>query len=131
MTWRIRPAEKRDVGDLVAIEMAQFPEPWTKSMLLEEITNHESRRYTVAEENGVIVGYLGLMFVLKDELHVNTIGTRSGDVATRRSLGGGTNPRSGACDLGSCGLQHPCAGVVLPLRLRTGGRTKELLRKDS
>jgi ribosomal-protein-alanine N-acetyltransferase len=78
VTWRIRPAEKRDLGDLVAIEAAQFPEPWTKSMLLEEITNHESRRYTVAEENGVIVGYLGLMFVLKDELHVNTIGTRPG-----------------------------------------------------
>jgi ribosomal-protein-alanine N-acetyltransferase len=78
VTWRIRPAEKRDIGDLVAIETAQFPEPWTKSMLLEEITNHESRRYTVAEENGVIVGYLGLMFVLKDELHVNTIGTRPG-----------------------------------------------------
>jgi ribosomal-protein-alanine N-acetyltransferase len=78
VTWRIRPAEKRDIGDLVAIETAQFPEPWTKSMLLEEITNHESRRYTVAEEDGVIVGYLGLMFVLKDELHVNTIGTRPG-----------------------------------------------------
>jgi ribosomal-protein-alanine N-acetyltransferase len=78
VTWRIRPAEKRDLGDLVAIESAQFPEPWTKSMLLEEITNHESRRYTVADENGVVVGYLGLMFVLKDELHVNTIGTRPG-----------------------------------------------------
>ena len=78
MTWRIRPAEKRDLGDLVTIELAQFPEPWTKSMLLEEITNHENRRYTVAEENGVIVGYLGLMFVLADELHVNTIGTRPG-----------------------------------------------------
>jgi ribosomal-protein-alanine N-acetyltransferase len=78
VTWRIRRAERRDLGALVAIENTQFPEPWTRSMLLEEITNLESRRYTVAEEQGVIVGYLGLMFVLKDELHINTIGTRRG-----------------------------------------------------
>ena len=76
--WRIRRAERRDVGELVDIENHQFPEPWTRSMLLEEIANTESRRYTVAEANGVIVGYLGVMFVLKDELHVNTIGTRPG-----------------------------------------------------
>jgi [ribosomal protein S18]-alanine N-acetyltransferase len=78
VSWRIRPCERRDVGALVAIEAAQFPEPWTKSMLLDEITNRESRRYTVAEEDGVIVGYLGLMFVLGDEVHVNTIATRPG-----------------------------------------------------
>lgn len=77
-TWRIRRAERRDVGELLAIESRQFPEPWTKAMLLDEITNVENRRYTVAEEAGVIVGYLGLMFVLKDELHINTIGTRPG-----------------------------------------------------
>lgn len=47
-------------------------------MLLEEITTAQSRRYTVAEESGVIIGYLGLMFVLSDELHINTIGTRPG-----------------------------------------------------
>ena len=78
MTWRIRRAERRDVPELLAIEQVQFPEPWTRAMLLEEIDNVESRRYTVAEEDGVIVGYLGLMFVLKDEMHVNTLGTRPG-----------------------------------------------------
>jgi ribosomal-protein-alanine N-acetyltransferase len=77
-TWRIRRAERRDVGELVDIETQQFPEPWTRAMLLDEITNSESRRYTVAEESGVIIGYLGLMFVLRDELHINTIGTRPG-----------------------------------------------------
>lgn len=78
MTWRIRLAERRDLGDIVAIETAQFPEPWTRSMVLGEITNHENRRYSVAEEGGLVVGYLGLMFVLKDEMHINTIGTRPG-----------------------------------------------------
>lgn len=72
--WKIRLAERRDVSELLAIEEAQFPDPWTRRMLLDEIENTETRRYTVAVENKRIVGYLGVMFVL-DELHVNTIGT--------------------------------------------------------
>ncbi|MHB1210309.1 MAG: ribosomal protein S18-alanine N-acetyltransferase [Acidimicrobiales bacterium] len=77
-TWSIRLCERRDLRELLAIEEAQFPEPWTKTMLLDEITNVETRRYTVAVEKGRVVGYLGVMFVL-DELHVNTIGTLPGE----------------------------------------------------
>ena len=73
-SWKIRLAERRDVGELLAIEEAQFPEPWTKRILLDEIGNLETRRYTVAVEKKRVVGYLGVMFVL-EELHVNTIGT--------------------------------------------------------
>ncbi len=75
--WRIRLAGRRDVNDLLVIEEAQFPEPWTKRMLLDEITNEQTRRYTVAVEGGRIIGYLGVMFVM-DEMHVNTIGTAPG-----------------------------------------------------
>ena len=46
-------------------------------MLLDEITNVEARRYTVAIEDKKIVGYLGVMYVI-EELHVNTIGTLPG-----------------------------------------------------
>ena len=72
--WKIRFAERRDVNELLKLEVAQFSEPWTRGMLLDEIENVETRRYTVAVEAEVIVGYLGLMFVL-DEVHVNTIAT--------------------------------------------------------
>jgi ribosomal-protein-alanine N-acetyltransferase len=72
--WNIRLAERRDISELLVIEEAQFPEPWTKRILLDEIENTETRRYTVAYEKKRIVGYLGVMFVL-EELHVNTIGT--------------------------------------------------------
>ena len=78
MSWVIRLATERDLDAILAIEEAQFPEPWTKSMLREELINRESRRYTVAVEDGVVVGYLGLMYVLKDEMHVNTIGVVPG-----------------------------------------------------
>jgi ribosomal-protein-alanine N-acetyltransferase len=71
--WKIRLAERRDVGELLGIEEAQFPEPWTRRILLDEIENTETRRYTVAVEKKRIVGYLGIMFAL-EELHVNTIG---------------------------------------------------------
>ncbi len=76
--WTIRAAERRDVSELLVLEEAQFPEPWTRGMLLDEITNVENRRYTVAVVEGRIIGYLGVMFVL-DELHVNTIGTLVGE----------------------------------------------------
>jgi [ribosomal protein S18]-alanine N-acetyltransferase len=76
--WTIRLAERRDVPDLLVIEEAQFPEPWSRAMLLDEITNTETRRYTVAVEGKRIVGYLGVMFVL-DELHINTLGTLPGE----------------------------------------------------
>jgi len=75
--WTLRVAERRDVPDLLAIEVAQFPEPWTRAMLLDELTNTETRRYTVAIENKTLIGYLGIMYVM-DELHVNTIGTLPG-----------------------------------------------------
>ncbi len=76
--WTIRLAERRDVPDLLVIEQAQFPEPWSRAMLLDEITNTETRRYSVAVEGNRIVGYLGVMFVL-DELHINTLGTLPGE----------------------------------------------------
>lgn len=75
MSWTIRPVRRGDLAALVLIETEQFPEPWSRRMLLDEITNTENRRYTVAVENHSVVGYLGVMFVL-DEMHVNTIGVR-------------------------------------------------------
>ncbi len=76
--WIIRLVERRDVRELLAIEQAQFPEPWSRGMLLDEITNVATRRYTVAVREGRILGYLGVMFVL-DELHVNTLGVAPGE----------------------------------------------------
>ncbi len=76
--WTIRLAERRDISELLFIEESQFPEPWTRRILLDEISNTETRRYTVAVANKRILGYLGVMFVL-DELHINTIGTLPGE----------------------------------------------------
>ncbi|HUX04300.1 MAG TPA: ribosomal protein S18-alanine N-acetyltransferase [Acidimicrobiales bacterium] len=76
--WTIRLAERRDVGALMAIEESQFPEPWSRAMLLDELVNVATRRYTVALEDGRVLGYLGVMFVM-DELHINTLATTKAD----------------------------------------------------
>lgn len=73
--WTIRPATRRDVPTLLAIEVEQFPEPWTRKMLLEEITNAVNRRYSVAATRGDLLGYCGAMFIERD-MHVNTIAVR-------------------------------------------------------
>ncbi|HVB71263.1 MAG TPA: ribosomal protein S18-alanine N-acetyltransferase [Acidimicrobiales bacterium] len=77
-SWSIRLAERRDIGALLEIERDQFPEPWTRGMLLDELGQPDTRRYTVAVDAGRVVGYLGVMFA-PDELHVTTLGVRPGD----------------------------------------------------
>ncbi|CAB4863496.1 unannotated protein [freshwater metagenome] len=72
--WKVRNADIRDIGDLLLIEEAQFPEPWSRRMLREELENGATRRYTVVEEAGRVVGVLGLMFI-EDDVHINTIAT--------------------------------------------------------
>ena len=72
--WAIRLGERRDINELLVLEEAQFPEPWTRGMLIDELSNVESRRYTVAVAEKRVVGCLGVMFVM-DELHVNTLST--------------------------------------------------------
>ena len=78
MTLTLRPAERRDVPALLAIEQAQFPEPWSRGMLLDELGQPATRRYVVAIEDRRIVGYCGVMTVL-DELHVNTLAVAPGE----------------------------------------------------
>jgi ribosomal-protein-alanine N-acetyltransferase len=76
-TWSIRPASLRDLDQLVEIEDAQFPEPWSRRLLRDEIELVAQRRYTVAVLNRTVIGVLGLMLIDTDA-HINTIATRPG-----------------------------------------------------
>ncbi len=77
-TGHLRDADPRDLDQLLEIERAQFPEPWTRGMLLDEISQRDTRRYRVWDNAGEILGYAGVMFVLGDELHLNSIATKPG-----------------------------------------------------
>ena len=87
----IAPLALQDLPEILEIEEASFPEPWSKELLEGELRLATSRRYTKALINERIVGYLGLMFV-DDDVHVNTLATRPGEesrgVATRLLLEG-------------------------------------------
>ncbi len=84
MSLRLRAAERRDVPAMIEIEVERFPEPWTRGMILDELGQPESRYYVVAERDGRVEGYAGIMVIL-DEVHVNTIGVRAS--AEGRGLG--------------------------------------------
>ncbi|MFC0680774.1 ribosomal protein S18-alanine N-acetyltransferase [Lysobacter korlensis] len=61
MTAELRPARATDLGAVIAIERAAYPEDaWSEDAMASQLENPNTR-YLVAEEGGVIVGYAGLL----------------------------------------------------------------------
>lgn len=67
----IRKMKSQDIGRVIEIERQSFTLPWSENAYLNEISNR-SAYYTVAEEDGVIVGYIG-MWIIMDEAHITTL----------------------------------------------------------
>ncbi|MGH3320061.1 MAG: ribosomal protein S18-alanine N-acetyltransferase [Streptosporangiaceae bacterium] len=74
---RVRPMGNADLRQVLELERALFPEDaWSEGMFREELARQpESRRYLVAEDDDVLVGYGGLLVVGR-EADVQTIGVR-------------------------------------------------------
>lgn len=73
----LRPMTIADLPAAMAIEEELFaPDTWTEAMLRDELRRTESRYYLVAQVNGVVVGYAGLV-AYRDEGHVATLGVRN------------------------------------------------------
>jgi N6-L-threonylcarbamoyladenine synthase/protein kinase Bud32 len=64
-----------DIGRIVAIEHACFPNPWTQGMFVDELVQGESRHWVVADSPWGLVGYGGLMEA-GDEGHVMNLAVR-------------------------------------------------------
>lgn len=87
----------RDLRALLEIEKTLFPEPWSRAIFESELAQRSSRYYRVARIEGLLVGYLGLMFI-EDECHIMTLGVlprfqRRG-IGIRMMLEGVENARS-------------------------------------
>ena len=67
----IRPITHADLDDVVALEGAHQPQPWTRGIFEDELAA-ENRTYLVAEDDGRIVGFGGVM-VVGDEAHVTNL----------------------------------------------------------
>ena len=64
----IRPMRKEDIEGVHMVEVDCFDDPWSKKSLMDELKNNLAR-YLVAELDSVIVGYVGVWFVV-DEGHI-------------------------------------------------------------
>ena len=70
-TILIRRLVEEDIDAVLRIEQATYPTPWTEGIFHDELAA-PGRVYLVAEANGEVVGYAGLMVVLP-ESHVTTV----------------------------------------------------------
>ena len=70
-TILIRPLLDEDLDAVLRIEEATYPTPWTRGIFRDEL-GAPGRVYLVADANGEVVGYSGLMLVLP-EAHVTSV----------------------------------------------------------
>ena len=74
-----------DLGAVMELEEELFaPDTWTAAMYRDELAQADTRHYLVAEDDGTVVGYAGLI-AYDDEAHVATIGV----TASRQGEGTG------------------------------------------
>ena len=71
----IRPMTEADLDEVMVIEESEFPVPWSRQGLIDELAA-PGRHYLVTESPDGIVCYGGVM-VTEDEGHVMTLATRS------------------------------------------------------
>lgn len=83
LTAHLRPMGPTDLPAVVALEKAVFSDPWSENAFSDELAA-AGRHYVVAEADGRIVGYGGLM-VVEDDAHVVTLAVE--EAARGRSLG--------------------------------------------
>lgn len=79
----VRPMTEQDLDEVVEIENAAFSQPWTKQGFLDTLRNKDTL-YLVAEENGEILGYLGLWQSF-EEADITNVAVKS--TARRKGVG--------------------------------------------
>jgi|WetSurMetagenome_2_1015567.scaffolds.fasta_scaffold746363_2 [ribosomal protein S18]-alanine N-acetyltransferase len=82
-TTIIRPMAARDVDEVLKIDLLSFSNNWVKEGYLQDLKNPHTI-YLVAEENGRIAGYAG-MIVVEEESHLTTLAIHPGH--RRQGLG--------------------------------------------
>ena len=71
MEYRILNAEERHIEALEQMERQCFSVPWTKQQLRCELPD-DRHEFLVAEQNGTLLGYVGMMHVL-DEGYISNV----------------------------------------------------------
>ncbi len=117
----IEPMRRRHVSQVLDIERASYPKPWTTTVFHDELDQVATgrRHYLVARLGRSVVGYGGLMFV-DDEAHVSNIAVhpdhRRAGIATRL-----------LAQLARVAIRRGCAAWTLEVRASSTG-AQELYR---
>jgi ribosomal-protein-alanine N-acetyltransferase len=73
MTVTLRPMRWWDIEPVMVLEHELFgPDSWSPELFWSELAEHDSRHYLVAEADGELVGYAGLLAYV-DDGYVQTI----------------------------------------------------------
>ena len=101
---------RRHLAAIMPIELVSYPRPWPIGVFQSEIDlmRHGERHYLVARENGILVGYGGVMFVL-DDAHVTNLA-----VAPRRQRSGIATRL--LAELAWQAIAHGCQALTLEVR---------------
>ncbi|TGE33722.1 ribosomal protein S18-alanine N-acetyltransferase [Desulfosporosinus sp. Sb-LF] len=68
----VRPMQINDLQAILEIEYASFSTPWSLQAFKTELKENEYARYFCLEFDGLVIGYMGLWFIL-DEGHITNI----------------------------------------------------------
>lgn len=109
----IEPMTPSDLPEVLAIEKASFPTPWSRHAFIGELTQNTSAKYIVARWLGQVIGYAG-MWIITDEAHVTNIAVHPG--WRRRRVGDGL-----LLALESEAVRHGCVDITLEVRRSNHG----------
>lgn len=68
----IRRMRIEDLPQVIEIDRASFPMPWSDRTYRYELTRNQAAELFVAEQEGTIVGYIGTWQII-DECHISTL----------------------------------------------------------
>lgn len=68
----IRTMTVDDLDQVMLLELACFSVPWTREAFEKELTENKLARYIVIEEDGTIIGYGGVWYIM-DEGHITNV----------------------------------------------------------
>lgn len=73
--YQYRPMQTEDINDIMEIEKACFPDPWSAQQFFFEVIN-AGRECHILTHKGHIVAYL-MFWLVADEINLNNIAVRS------------------------------------------------------
>ena len=111
----VEPMRRRHLAEVMPIESVSYPRPWPIGVFQSEMDmmRRGERHYVVAREDGAIVGYGGVMFVL-DDAHVTNIAV----AAKRQRAGIATRVLA---ELAWNAIERGCQALTLEVRATNTG----------